>query len=904
MHAGDPATAAPLRVAGPALPPLAEYADRLSAAWEPRPPLELRAGGQRLRGRLRRVRRPARAAGRVELRHRAHARPAGARAARRRRGRAPLVHVRLDAARPAVERPRAALRRRRPRHLVPAAASRPQRRSTSRTAAIVGTHAFMCACDVAGLEALAADTGAMLVFDAAQAFASWHGRPPRGGVRRRVRVLVQPDEDRDLRGRAGSPSFRDPAAASASALLRAYGSDEDYDSRLIGLNGKLSELHAVLGCLTVAGMEDEVAAREAAARAPLPRAAGRRPGRAPAGARPVCARRRRSSSSTSARAATRWRQPSRADGIETRAYFRPLHAMERFGGLAARAAARHRAPRRPLARAAAAPRDGRGGRRPRLRRGRARARLVRAPSRATGSSRRSPARQVADADARAEHPLHPEPVAGEAEVGRDVLAREEAQARVDERPLPAEATQRGREAADAPGRRPPGRCCSSIAVDHLEPVRRVPARAAAATASGTQLVVVVEVEQPAAAGEPVGLVAGAASPRSAGAAPSARTHRWVSSTKRTRGSPTAVTASATWGAAASPTTSTSIRACVCASAEGDRALQEQVRAVVGGDRRSRRAARLPSQAAAYAGLGPERAPSRRRLPGSSAACVRSSASTRPTANCEPVDGAVLARDRRRLEPRLDRAEAARPGRARRPRRSSASGREAAQRADHLPRSIVPPRGHALDARAGLHVADDDRARPPPRRPRRPSRGRRSAAPMPITAPSPSRDVAGDVRARVEDDALAPARRDGRPGRRGRRARARRGSLAAPTTAIGPTTVPAPRRALRPTRGRRDGRRSPRSSRPPRAAPRAPAGRRRRRAPRAPPARAAGRPRRRAARGSRRRRGRGPSARRAPTTAKPAAVANSTTSSAKLTRFPRCAAARRRCPWRPSWSVSR
>ena len=43
------------------------------------------------------------------------------------------------------------------------------------TRAIVGTHSFMSVCDVHGLESVARDLGAVLLFDAAQAFASWIG---------------------------------------------------------------------------------------------------------------------------------------------------------------------------------------------------------------------------------------------------------------------------------------------------------------------------------------------------------------------------------------------------------------------------------------------------------------------------------------------------------------------------------------------------------------------------------------------------------------------------------------------------------------------------------------------------------------------------------------------------------
>jgi dTDP-4-amino-4,6-dideoxygalactose transaminase len=135
-------------------------------------------------------------------------------------------------------------------------------------------------------------------------------------------------------GEGGLATFRDPAATERFTLLRGYGSDEEYDSRHVGLNGKLSELHAALGCLTVPGIEDEVAARlallaryrERLGEHPGVRLQAVAPGLRPTPTQFVADFGARRDEVAGALA---------GQGIETRAYFRPMHAMERFRALPA-----------------------------------------------------------------------------------------------------------------------------------------------------------------------------------------------------------------------------------------------------------------------------------------------------------------------------------------------------------------------------------------------------------------------------------------------------------------------------------------------------------------------------------------------------------------------------------------
>jgi dTDP-4-amino-4,6-dideoxygalactose transaminase len=197
--------------------------------------------------------------------------------------------------------------------------------------AIAGTHAFMAACDVAGLDALARELGAALVFDAAQAFATWIG-DRHAGAWGDASVFSFSATKVVTTGEGGLAAFGDGAVAERFAQLRAYGVDASYEAAAPGLNGKLSELHAALGCVTLPRVEEAVAARLALAeryRERIEDLAGVSMQAIPTGQRPTptqlvvdLAGRRDAAAAALAGA-----------GIDSRAYFRPLHAMPRYAAL-------------------------------------------------------------------------------------------------------------------------------------------------------------------------------------------------------------------------------------------------------------------------------------------------------------------------------------------------------------------------------------------------------------------------------------------------------------------------------------------------------------------------------------------------------------------------------------------
>ena len=59
----------------------------------------------------------------------------------------------------------------------------------------------------------------------------------------------------------GLVTSRDPEYLERLTYTRAYGFQTDYNSRYIGLNGKMSELHAALGVLTLARIEEMIKIR-------------------------------------------------------------------------------------------------------------------------------------------------------------------------------------------------------------------------------------------------------------------------------------------------------------------------------------------------------------------------------------------------------------------------------------------------------------------------------------------------------------------------------------------------------------------------------------------------------------------------------------------------------------------
>lgn len=127
--------------------------------------------------------------------------------------------------------------------------------------ALVAVHVSGVPCDVRRLEELASSLDIPLVFDAAHgagALASIDGhRSPLGGFG--VAEVFSLTPTKVLSGAEGGlVTTNDADFAEQIRLARNYGNPGDYDTRLPGLNGRLSELHAAIALVAFDHLEERV----------------------------------------------------------------------------------------------------------------------------------------------------------------------------------------------------------------------------------------------------------------------------------------------------------------------------------------------------------------------------------------------------------------------------------------------------------------------------------------------------------------------------------------------------------------------------------------------------------------------------------------------------------------------
>lgn len=117
---------------------------------------------------------------------------------------------------------------------------------TSRTEAILATHVFGNPGHVEALVALGRKHGIAVIFDAAHAF----------GVRHRDRSILDYGDGSIVSlhatkmvhsGEGGLIATRDAGVAERSEWMRRFGHENPYAFRGVGINAKMSELHAALG---------------------------------------------------------------------------------------------------------------------------------------------------------------------------------------------------------------------------------------------------------------------------------------------------------------------------------------------------------------------------------------------------------------------------------------------------------------------------------------------------------------------------------------------------------------------------------------------------------------------------------------------------------------------------------
>lgn len=115
---------------------------------------------------------------------------------------------------------------------------------------IVATHVFGNPCDADRLGALARGCDAKLLFDAAHGYGSRRGNTPVGGLGD-VEVFSLSGTKPVTCAEGGLVTSRDERLLARVEYARAYGFQHDYNSQFAGMNGKMSELHAALGTLTL-----------------------------------------------------------------------------------------------------------------------------------------------------------------------------------------------------------------------------------------------------------------------------------------------------------------------------------------------------------------------------------------------------------------------------------------------------------------------------------------------------------------------------------------------------------------------------------------------------------------------------------------------------------------------------
>jgi dTDP-4-amino-4,6-dideoxygalactose transaminase len=141
--------------------------------------------------------------------------------------------------------------------LDPAAAAR----STGvRTSAILATHTYGAPCDVESLGELARQNGIRLFFDAAHAFGSRRGSAMIGGFGDAEVFSLSPTKLL-IAGEGGIIATDDDELAERCRFGRDYGNPGDYDTRFLGLNARMSELHAATALASFEDLEERIAER-------------------------------------------------------------------------------------------------------------------------------------------------------------------------------------------------------------------------------------------------------------------------------------------------------------------------------------------------------------------------------------------------------------------------------------------------------------------------------------------------------------------------------------------------------------------------------------------------------------------------------------------------------------------
>jgi dTDP-4-amino-4,6-dideoxygalactose transaminase len=129
-----------------------------------------------------------------------------------------------------------------------------------RTSAIVATHTFGTPCDVETMSAVAGTNGIRLFYDAAHAFGSRRGPRMVGGFGDAEVFSLSPTKI-VVAGEGGIIATNDDLLAERCRIGRDYANPGDYDCRFVGLNARMSEIHAALALRSLETLEERIEQR-------------------------------------------------------------------------------------------------------------------------------------------------------------------------------------------------------------------------------------------------------------------------------------------------------------------------------------------------------------------------------------------------------------------------------------------------------------------------------------------------------------------------------------------------------------------------------------------------------------------------------------------------------------------
>ena len=139
--------------------------------------------------------------------------------------------------------------------------------------AMTATHIYGTPCDVEALAAVAESAGIPLVYDAAHALGSRRAGRPVGGFGTAEVFSMSPTKVA-VAGEGGLVATDNAELAQAIRLGRDYGNPGNYDCQFVGLNARMSELHAAVGLASLDGLDERISHRNGLVDAFKKRAAG------------------------------------------------------------------------------------------------------------------------------------------------------------------------------------------------------------------------------------------------------------------------------------------------------------------------------------------------------------------------------------------------------------------------------------------------------------------------------------------------------------------------------------------------------------------------------------------------------------------------------------------------------